>query len=132
MTQGDLGMKRILLAASIIASHLLATNAAHSDDGFVGIYADAQGTPCTMVPQGSGTTLYVLAKVAGATASGITGAEFRIEVSNPAGWFLSYSPPTSGTTVLGQVLDLEPGNPDDGSGVNIAFSNCNSPARAAG
>jgi hypothetical protein len=85
-----------------------AIGVANAQDGFVGIYADAQGTvACTTVPQWSGTTVFVVANLEGATASGITAAEFRIEVSNPSGWYFTYDPPT-GTTVLGTLLDTDP------------------------
>jgi len=51
---------------------------AQAGDGYIGIYADAAGTlPCMAVPPLSGTTLYVMAKLEGASAAGISGAEFR-------------------------------------------------------
>jgi hypothetical protein len=78
------------------------------------------------VPAFTGTTLYVIAKTAGASANGISGAEFRIEVSNPTGWFFSYYPP-SGSTPMGTILDTDPGNPSDGSGLNIVFPTCQQP-----
>jgi hypothetical protein len=67
---------------------------AQTNNGYVGIYVDSLGTtPCTSVPPMTGTTLYVIAKTAGASSNGITGAEFRIEVTSPSGWFISYTPP---------------------------------------
>ena len=96
-------------------------------DGYIGIYADAAGTtPCTTVPPLSGTTLYVIAKLQGASASGISGAEFRIEVENPTGWSFNYTPP-SAPVVIGNALDLYPQDPNDGSGVSIAFDACREP-----
>ena len=103
------------------------TSLAYAGDGYIGIYADAAGTlPCTTVPPLSGTTLYVIAKLEGASAGGISGAEFRIEVGNPSGWSLSYTPP-SADVIMGNALDLNPQDPDDGSGVNIAFGACRQP-----
>lgn len=83
--------------------------AAHAqvNDGYIGIYADRYGqTPCTSVPQGTGTTLYILAELAGMSPDNITGAEFRIEVTAPDGWFLSYTAP-DGTARLDSLLDLD-------------------------
>lgn len=99
-----------------------------TDDGFVGVYADSQGTAaCATVPPMSGTTLYVIAKPAGASANGITGSEFRIEISRPTGWFFSYTPPASAAVVVGNPLDTNPSNLDDGSGFNISFASCRQP-----
>jgi len=119
-------MKTILFLLCLGGSALLTClpAGAQTNDGYIGIYADQSGqSPCASVPQGTGVNLYILATLAGATAGGITGAEFRIEVTDPSGWFISYNAPT-GTTQLGSPLDLAPENLADGSGMNIAFSNC--------
>lgn len=93
-------------------------------NGYIGIYADPQGvSPCVSVPQGSGATLYLVATLGGPSASGISGAEFRIEVGSPAGWFVSFTPP-SGAVALGQALDTDPENANDGSGLNLSFAAC--------
>jgi len=68
-------------------------------------------------PPGVPTTLYVVGKVDGMTASGITGAEFRIEFQNPNGYLLSYTAP-DGAVVLGNPLQ---------NGLNIAFPSCQVP-----
>ena len=55
-------------------------------DGYIGIYADAAGTtPCTTVPPLSGTTLYVIAKLQGASLSAASaglnrGATFTLRI----------------------------------------------------
>jgi len=101
--------------------------AAQPSDGYVGVYSDAAGTlPCTMVPPYTGTTLYVIAKTAGSSESGITGAEFRIEVTNPNGWFFSYTAPAAPNVVLGNPLDTS-SDSTDASGLNINFQNCQQP-----
>ncbi len=107
-------LRKIVLAA--VGLCCAATDVfAQSGDGFVGVFRDAAGTQsCTAVPALTGTTLYVVGKVAGTTAAGITGAEFRIEVGNPIGWYLIYTPP-EGAIALGDPLS---------SGVNIAFRTC--------
>jgi hypothetical protein len=88
-------------------------------DGFVGVFGDAAGTiQCAQAPPYVPTTLYVLAKTAGATSSGITGAEFRIEFSNPSGYFLSYTAPNEAAVTVGDPL---------GAGFNISFAACQVP-----
>ena len=99
------------------------SSVAQTDDGYIGIYNDSLGTvPCASVPPMTGTTLYVIAKTSGMTANGITGVEFRIEVTDPSGWSFTYTAP-SGATGPGNPLDTS-SSPDDESGVNLAFSSC--------
>jgi len=83
-------------------------------------------TPCATIPQSTGATLYVIAQTDGGTASGITGAEFRVEVTNPSGWLLSYTSPVAGSVVLGNPIDTDP-DPDAGGGLNLAFPSCQTP-----
>jgi subtilisin family serine protease len=100
---------------------------AQADDGYVGIYSDSLGsTPCTEVEQYTSTTLYVIAKTAGGSANGIRGAEFRIEVTNPSGWILSFTPPGAANVVLGNPVDADP-DPDAGGGLNLGFPSCQAP-----
>jgi len=119
--------RRAFAVVMVVSIWVCAAALAQTNDGYVGIYSDSSGTlACTTVPQGTGKTLYVTAKTTGASANGITGAEFRIEVTNPSGWYLAYSAPT-GALTLGTPLDLYPNDPNDGSGLNIAFSSCQQP-----
>ena len=70
------------------------------------------------VPTASLATLYVLMKCEGATTSGITGAEFRIET--PAGGaflFTGEQPAAGAIPQLGSAF---------GAGTNIAFPDCRS------
>ena len=99
----------------------LAAMPAAAHDGFIGVYGDAAGTQCCANIPGA-STLYIIATTGGATSSGITGVEFRLEVTNPAGWFFvpSLLPPT----VLGSVMDTQPLNAGDGSGANAAWGSC--------
>jgi len=117
-------------AVFIIVAAFLGTgmvSVAKAGDGYIGIYADSAGTlPCTTVPPWSGTTLYVIAKLEGESTTGISGVEFRIEVENPSGWWFSYNQPNIGIT-LGNAFDLQPGDPNDGSGTNMAFGSCLEP-----
>ncbi len=100
---------------------------AQTVNGYIGVFSDSTGTQnCINVPPGIPKLLYVLAKLEGTTSGGITGAEFRIEVSNPAGWTIQYYPPTA-PIVIGNPLDLDPSSQSDGSGVSIVFSTCTPP-----
>jgi hypothetical protein len=100
---------------------------AQTGDGYVGVFADSAGTiSCATVPPYTGAVLYVYAVTNGASASGLTGAEFRIEVSHPQGWSLNYMAPSAATTVLGNALDKEPGITNN-KGVNLAFAECQVP-----
>ncbi len=109
----------------ILVSHSLA----QTGDGYVGIYSDSTGTtPCVSVPPVTGTTLYVIAKTAGASSSGIYGVEFRIEVTNPTGWSMSYTAPATANVVMGDPVDTDP-DPNMGGGVNISFPDCQVPAQ---
>jgi FlgD Ig-like domain len=93
-------------------------------NGFLGIYADPQGTTsCTNVAPDTRATLYVIATLGGETATGITGFEFRVEVSDPAGWFFWYTPPAE-TFPIGELFDVHPEDPDDDSGLDLAFASC--------
>jgi subtilisin family serine protease len=121
-------MKRLLVViAWALVPILVSSSLAQTGDGYVGIYADAAGTvPCTNIPNYTGTTLYVIAKTAGESANGITGAEFRIEVTDPSGWYLSYTPPGTASIVMGNPIDTDP-DPNAGGGVNLGFPSCQVP-----
>lgn len=94
----------------------------YPNDGYIGVYADAAGTQCC-APIGSFTsgTLYVIAKLNGATANGITGAEFRLVFpGGTTGYFLTWTPQAD--VPIGNPI---PGaNPSDPYGCNLAFSTC--------
>jgi len=93
-------------------------------NGYVGIYGDSLGTQsCVSILPQTAKTLYVVAKSAGPSASGITGLEFRIEVTNPSGWWISFN--AASGLVVGNPVDSNPNL--DGSGVNISFSTCRLP-----
>ena len=118
-----------LLGAWAALALAAATAATAEPEGFVGIYADPEGTqPCIQIPQGNFGTLYVIATTSGSTALGLMGAEFRIEVSDPQGYVFNYNQPMNAAAVLGNPLDLTPGDPFDDAGANIAFQRCQSHA----
>lgn len=93
-------------------------------EGTIGVYADAAATQrCVTISPGTATTLYVVATLGGQSAAGVTGAEFRLEVSNPDGYLFQFTP-VNVPIVIGNPLDLTPNDPFDQTGVNIAFPVC--------
>lgn len=88
----DYGPGRLSLAADIGAG----CNSCFPVPGsFVGVYGDPEGTQSCINFTGVVLQLYLWANLNGATAEGITGVEFRIVATDPAGYiFLGYTPPT--------------------------------------
>jgi hypothetical protein len=121
-------MKKLtaILTAGLVAGLVSASTAQpYPADGYVGVYGDAAGTQCcmTVAPFAMGT-LHVIAKLNGQTAAGITGAEFRLEFSNAAGYFLTLTPNPLANLVLGNPTDDNPAANDQNKGVNLAFPTC--------
>jgi len=105
----------VIFSVSSVASNSIA----QTNNGFVGVFGDAAGTVrCMQAAPGVPITLYVVAFTAGTTTNGITGAEFRIEFSNPSGYILNYAAP-----IGAQAL----GNPLSSNGFNIAWPTCRMP-----
>jgi FlgD Ig-like domain len=95
------------------------------DNSRIAVFADPAGTQtCATIPVGSNGTLYLFADLAGETADGFTGAEFRVQVTHPEGYFLIFNPPSAAVIAIGNVFDTTPEMPADGSGINIAFQSC--------
>jgi hypothetical protein len=70
------------------------------NQGTVGVYFDPAGTQCSgTIPGGTVGKVYVVAKLAGPTAGGIAGAEFRFE-GMPSAWE-AYSVPDPQILALG-------------------------------
>ena len=91
--------------------------ASAQSDGLLGIYFDRDATRCTgSVGSGSTTTMYVVLIGDGATSSGTTGAEFRIEKSGAQSYFF-LSETGFGNLQLGSAF---------GAGTNVGFSTCQS------
>lgn len=105
----------VSLLASGVVLPLIA--AAQPSDGLLGIYFDRDAQRCTgSVPSGSSTILYVVLVGDGATSSGLTGAEFRIETTDARSYVL-HSETGFGNVQLGSAL---------ADGVNISFTGCQS------
>lgn len=131
-------MQRSLLLGALALAACLhgsaeATGIAYPQNGTIGVYSDAAGTSCCLnIPIGSTTTLHVIATTGGASSGGITGAEFRIELSPQlAGAVLVWTPSAAATVVLGNPIDNNSAA-GDVSGLNIAFSTCQKQAGLAG
>lgn len=87
---------------------------------YVGLFADSLGLTSDIdVPGGGSAQIHLL----GTEGLGSTGAEFRVEVANPSGYFFTYMPPP-GAVIIGSPLDLTPQNPNDAAGVSIFFPSC--------
>jgi len=115
-----------ILSAGLLAG-LVSSSAAqpYPANGYVGVYGDAAGTQCCItIPPSTAGTLHVIAKLNGMTAAGITSAEFRLEFSNTAGYFLTFTPNPLANLVLGSPTDDNPAANDQGKGLNIAFPIC--------
>jgi hypothetical protein len=130
-------MKKIVLLAACALpacfSNVFATPTNYPQNGLIGVYGDAAGTNCCIdIPSGNAATLHVFATTSGASSAGISGAEFRIEVSPPAtGAFFIWASNPAANITLGNPID----NTDaagDLSGVNIAFPTCQKQAGLAG
>jgi hypothetical protein len=122
-------MKKLTLiaTAALVAGLVSASFAQYPNNGFIGIYADAAGTQCciTAAPF-TPPTGYVLSTLAGATAAGVTGAEFRIEF-NPApspSYVVSWTANPILAVSLNSPIDDTPADPNDPKGCNLAFGTC--------
>jgi len=85
-------------------------------EGTIGVAWDPEGLICNgSVAPGTVGTFYLLAYLTGYTASGMTGAEFRVDGFPPEWFIVSVTPNPQSTIHIG--------NPMAG-GCNIAFPNC--------
>ena len=120
MRKGIIALGATLLAATAASAQPYASN------GSIGIYADAAGSSCCIqAPAGVPALAYVLMTLGGQTASGFTGAEFRIEIGAPNGYFFIWN--GNGAlfnTILGSPIDDTPADPNDAKGVNMAAARC--------
>jgi len=90
------------------------------------VYADSAATQvCASIAPGVPTTLYVVATLDETLARGIKGAEFRLEITQPRGWFVNYTPPV-GAIYVGNPIDDDDA-PCTGAGVIVAFGACRRP-----
>jgi len=103
--------------------------AAPPANGYVGVFGDDLGTDCCVVMNSAGNgRFYVFAVTGGATASGFTGAEFRvsIEPSEPLATF--QWAPAAGIS----VTNGDPIANGAAAGVDVTFQNCQTQTGLAG
>lgn len=118
----------IALASVLVPQRVIADSPglAGWDSGSIGIYADSSATSvCAQIPEGGYAILPVIAILGPDFFGDLAGVEFRIEVSNPEGWQISYRPPDDGI-LIGDPLDFLPQERRDPSGATLAFPICRS------
>jgi hypothetical protein len=102
---------------------------AYPANGYVAVYPSGQPPACCYDTP-NGTILAVVAHAAGASAAGIAGAEFRIEISPPApGATLTWTPDAQITTATGDPIDNSLAATDS-SGVRLTFAGCQLPSES--
>jgi hypothetical protein len=122
-------MKKLTLiaTAALVAGLVSASSAQYPNNGYLGIYSDLAGTQCCITaPAYVPTNAYLISTLADSTANGVTGVEFRIEVSPaPTGsYILQWTASPDLTVALGSPIDDTPADPTDAKGCNLAFSAC--------
>jgi hypothetical protein len=128
-------MKKLTLLATavLVAGLVSASSAQYPSNGYLGLYGDVAGTQCCItVPPYVPTSTYLIAKLAGASAAGITAVEFRMEFSNTA-YITNWTADVGLAVSLGNPIDLTPAetplqNPNtdttDDAGANLAYEAC--------
>jgi hypothetical protein len=95
-------------------------------NGYVALYPSGQPPACCYDTP-NGTVLAVVAHTAGASAAGILGAEFRVEISPPAaGATLTWTPDAWVASAVGDPVDNSVATTDS-SGVWLGFASCRVP-----
>ncbi len=103
--------------------------AAPPSNGYIGAFGDAAGTACCVTLNAAGNgRLYVFAVTGGASAAGITGAEFKVSVEPAApGVNFTWNPAVGVTVSNGNLMDN-----GSGGGIYVSFGNCQSVTGLAG
>lgn len=109
--------------------------AAYPTSGSIGLYSDVAGTGCCIAAApGVPATIYIYANLAGPTAAGITGAEFRIELEDVTlangGYIMNWTPAPASNLSIGNPIDDTPADDTDLKGVNVAFPECQTTSSA--
>jgi hypothetical protein len=117
----------LALAAAAAAAAPMALGAQRSvpeamavSNGSIGVFGDPLGgSTCATVDNSA--TLYVIAATGGASADGITTAEFRIEVTNPANWIFIFNHALGFSSTVGDPIDLLPGDASNAAGTRMTY-----------
>lgn len=114
-------MRRLVFGT--LAALLLAAPAGASD-GEIGLFFDANASSCEMnIPCDCSGRLYVYGLLLGASAGGITGAEYKITFGSSSadpGWFVDETFEPGATILGGGLLPADPVS----RGVNVAWPAC--------
>ena len=108
-------MSKNRLITFVITCVLCTGAAVQANDGSIAVYLDAAGTQCEGNINGGVTTGSIYMNLAGATAGGITGVEFRVDNSNASAYSVASSPSPNATIALGDPFFI---------GCNMAFQDC--------
>lgn len=112
-------MSRNWLVVCAAACLLAAGTAVQAADGSIAVYVDDAGTQCEGIHGGGIMTGSIWMNLAGATASGITGTEFRVDNSDGASYFVNFDA-VPGSVYIGNIML---------GGGNIAFGSCQTGTR---
>jgi len=111
-------MRRNQLAILVAACCLSLAATVQANDGSIAVYLDDAGTQCQgNITGGTPVNGSVWFNLAGATANGITGAEFRVDKSN-TNYAVSFT--AASPVVIGDPFSM---------GLNIAFAECQTGTR---
>jgi len=114
------GMRTTSRFATAVAIALLGSGAARASDGIIGVYGDLTATQRNATfSLGVPRTLFIVAQLEGLTASGMTGAEFRVE-GLPEDWTVFATPNPAAPVALGDPFRVVNGV----HRANIAFPSC--------
>jgi hypothetical protein len=104
----------------VVAAVVFAPAPAVAADGLIGIYTDLSATQTALTfSVGVPRTLYVMARLDGQTAEGMSGAEYRVD-GLPAGWVSVATPNPAAAVALGDPFNSIGGV----RRANIAFQYC--------
>ena len=103
------------LVVFVAACVLCAGAGVQANDGSIAVYLDDAGTQCEGNINGGAVFGSIYMNLAGATATGITGVEFRVDNSSPSSYMVSGSASPDANLVIGDPFFL---------GVNEAFPTC--------
>jgi hypothetical protein len=124
-------MSRLLIFASLALCMTLAVSALAEppSNGFIGVFGDAAGTDCCVSLNSSGNgKFHVIMVTGGASAEGISGAEFKVSVEPAApGATFNWKP--------SNIVSASSGDPIDngsGGGVFVTFDACQTQTGLAG
>ena len=128
-------MQAKLLRGACALLFLCAPASTWAGNGDIGLFFDSGGRNCEgRIPCSGSATLYVYALLQGASSSGITGAEYGLQIGKNGdadpGWMFEEHFTPDATAVVGRggfyppdIRDLTP-HRNRGRGINVAWPSC--------